>query len=109
MALFTSNGRLENDFAAPIDAVRATIERVAANEGHHLGSISQDRGRYELTTKRTAFNWGTAIALTLMQNGPGTRVVLDYDTSPGAPKALLDGRKNTKAAQQFLDKLLAAL
>ncbi|OYO09817.1 hypothetical protein CGZ98_11820 [Enemella evansiae] len=108
MGIFASNGRLEQDFTARTDAVRATIEKVVSEQGHHLGAVSPDRERYEVTTKRTAFNWGTALALTLSENGAGTSVVIDYDNSPGSPKALMDGRKNTKAAQQFLDQLVAA-
>lgn len=109
MGLFSSNGSIEREFGATPEQVGAAIESVAREQGHNLGTISPDRTRFELTTKRSAFSWGTAIALTLAPTQTGTRVVADFDTPAGAQKALLDGRKNTKAAEAFVEQLAAAL
>lgn len=109
MSLFASNGRIEKDLPVDIDAVRTAIEKVAAEQQHHLGAISADRTRYEIGSRRTALNWGTAMALTLAGAGSGTRLVMDYDNSPGGRSALLDGRKNARTANKFLEQLESAI
>lgn len=109
MSLFASNGRIEKELPVDIDAARAAIEKVAAEQQHHLGSVSTDRTRYEIGSRRTALNWGTAMALSLSDAGTGTRLVLDYDNSPGGRSALLDGRKNAKTANKFLEQLESAI
>jgi len=109
MGIFASNGSIEKNFSDSADTVRNAIEGLCREQGHHLGTVSQDRSRYELNTKRTAMNWGTAIALILAPSGSGTRVMIDYDNVDGSPKALLDGRKNTKTATKFADDLAANL
>lgn len=105
MGMFASNGTIEKSYAAPAAAVGAAIQAACQENGHHLGTISPDQSRYELTTKRTATNWGTAVVLTLTPGASGTSVRVDYDNSPGAPKALLDGRKNAKTVDRFLGQL----
>lgn len=109
MGIFSSNGRVEKNLPAGIDAVRAAVSKVAAEHQHHGGTISPDGSRYEINSRRTALNWGTALALTLSPAGTGTQLVMDYDNVTGSPSALLDGRKNTKTANQFLEHLEAAL
>lgn len=109
MALFASNGTIEKDCSSPVETVGTAIESVAREQGHHLATISQDRGRYELTTQRSAMSWGVALAITLSSSDSGTRMVLDYDNAPGSPRALLDGRKKARIATKFVDQLEARL
>lgn len=109
MGFFSSNGRVEKNLPAGIDVVRAALSTVAAEQQHHVGTISPDGSRYEISSRRTALNWGTALAVTLRPAGTGTQLVMDYDNVTGSPSALLDGRKNTKTANQFLAHLEAAL
>ena len=109
MGIFASNGRIEKNLPVGIDVVRTAIAKVAAEQQHHLGTVSPDGSRYEINSRRTALNWGTALALTLSAAGTGTQLVVDYDNVTGSPSALLDGRKNTKTANQFIAQLEAAL
>lgn len=109
MGLLSSNGTIEKSYAASPEAVAAAIVAVCREQGHHLGTISPDQTRYELNTKRTALNWGTAIVLTLAPAAGGTAVTVDYDNVPNSQKALMDGRKNTKTTEAFLAHLDAAL
>ena len=109
MGFFASNGRVEKNLPVGIDVVRTAIARVAAEQQHHLGTVSPDGSRHEINSRRTALNWGTALALTLSAAGTGTQLVVDYDNVTGSPSALLDGRKNTKTANQFIAQLEAAL
>lgn len=109
MALFASNGILSKDLPAALDRVREAIESTARSEGHHIDAVSSDRLRFDITTKRTALSWGTHLAITLEEAGGRTRMTVDYDNSPGSPKALMDKKKNTKSAQTFADQVEAAL
>jgi hypothetical protein len=109
MGIFASNGTLERDYPRPVADVRAAIESLARENGHHLGAISQDLSRYEVTTTRTPMNWGTAVVLTLSPTGSGTRAVIDYDNVVGSPRALLDGRKNARTVSRFMEDLEARL
>lgn len=109
MGIFASNGSLEKTYSDSPEAVGTAIVEFCREEEHHLGTVSQDQTRYEVTTKRTAMNWGTAVALTLSQTGSGTKVVFDYDNVAGSPRALLDGRKNAKTITKFVDGLSAKL
>ena len=109
MGLFASNGTLEKTYSDDVDAVRTAITEYCREQGHHLGSVSQDQMRFEVSTKRTAMNWGTAVVLTLTPTGSGTKVVIDYDNVDGSPRALMDGRKNTKTITKFVDGLSATL
>ena len=109
MALFAYNGTLSKDLAEPLDRDRDAIESTARSEGHHIDAVSNDRLRYDITTKRTALSWGAHLAITLEETGSGTRMTVDYDNSPGSPKALMDKKKNTKSAQTFADQVEAAL
>ncbi|GAA1333995.1 hypothetical protein GCM10009592_28950 [Brachybacterium rhamnosum] len=109
MSMFASNGTIEKSYTAAPAAVGAAIAAVCTEAGHHLGTVSPDQTRFELTTKRTALNWGTAIVLTLSEAGANTNVRVDYDNSAGSQKALLDGRKNKKTVESFLGQLDARI
>ena len=109
MSMFASNGTIEKSYSASGDTLGAAIDAVCQENGHHLATVSPDQSRYELTTKRTATNWGTAIVLSITPAASGSSVRVDYDNSAGAPKALLDGRKNAKTVDRFLGHLDAKL
>lgn len=52
-----------SDLSDSADTVRKAIEGLCREQGHDLGTVSQDQSGYELSTKRTPMNWDTALAL----------------------------------------------
>lgn len=80
-----------------------------------------DSGKYTLTTSdaaartaafssgRTALSWGQAYDATVEPTGQGSTLTLVCGNVDGAPKALLDGFKNGKVADRFVQAVQANL
>lgn len=99
----------EFDASASPDAVGATVRRVAESLGHRIAGVSDDGREIAIITKKTLMSWELATGVEVSEAGQGSHVRIFVENMPGRPKALLDGKKNAKAAQKLADQVRAAL
>ena len=92
---------------APAQAHQA-VEKVIAEQKHKLHESVPEQGVIRFITKKTMLMWELHVEAHITQTEGGSRVDLVLDTDPNRPKALLDGKKNQKAAQQLADQIRAA-
>ncbi|MDQ1106039.1 hypothetical protein [Nocardioides zeae] len=104
-----SRARNEFDVPASPAAVTDAVQRVVHDQGHRPVGQSPDGLQLAFVTKKTAFTWELETSVLITPTPQGSHVTIDLDTQPGRPKALLDGRKNKKAAQRLADEIQAAL
>ncbi|GAB3076261.1 hypothetical protein [Nocardioides zeae] len=67
------------------------------------------RARNEFDVKKTAFTWELDTSVLITPTPQGSHVAIDLDTMRGRKKALLDGRRNKRAAQRLADQIQAAI
>ena len=104
-----SHARNEFDVPAAPAAVADAVQRVVHDQGHRPVGQSPDGLQLSFVTKKTAFTWELETAVVITPTPQGSHVIIDLDTQKGRPKALLDGRKNKKAAQRLADEIQAAI
>lgn len=63
--------------------------------------------RVAFTTRKTLFSWELAGEARVTASGNGSRIGIVLDNAPGRPGALLDGKKNAKAAEKLADQIRA--
>ncbi|MDT9593376.1 hypothetical protein RDV89_09880 [Nocardioides zeae] len=104
-----SHARNELDVPAAPEAVAAAVQRVVHENGHRPVGQSPDGLQLSFVTKKSALNWELDTSVLITPTPQGSHVTIDLDVQQGRPKALLDGRKNKKAAQRIADQIVAAL
>ncbi|WZH51560.1 MAG: hypothetical protein PIR53_16245 [Nocardioides alkalitolerans] len=104
-----SHARNEFDVPAAPAAVADAVQRVVHDQGHRPVGQSPDGRQLSFVTKKTALNWELDTTVLITPTPQGSHVTIDLDVQQGRPKALLDGRKNKKAAQRLADQIQAAI
>ncbi|MBA3780834.1 MAG: hypothetical protein H0X12_03155 [Nocardioides sp.] len=87
----------------------AALVYVVQQGGYEIGGLSNELREVLFTSGKTLMSWGHIFAATVKAAGPGSVLQLSVAVVPGAPKALMDGRKNQKAAAKFIESVEAAL
>ena len=93
----------------PYDDLFAVVVHVVQQGGYEVGGLSNERHELVFTSGRTLVSWGHMYAAVVEPDGTGSVLQLVVVVTPGAPQALMDGRKNKKAASQFIADVEAAL
>lgn len=90
-------------FSVPVDPTIAFQAALAVIEGgkYDLGGQSNEQLRLIAKSGKTAMSWGHYYAVEVVPDASGSSVRVTSDNPPNAPKALMDGRKNTKAAAKL--------
>lgn len=86
-----------------------TVLHVVQQGGYEISGLSNERHELVFTSGKTLMSWGHMYAAVVESDGNGSALKLVVAVVPGAPKALMDGRKNQKAATQFIADVEAAL
>ena len=85
-----------------VDELFAAI-RTAVSEGtYEMKSVDEASRTMTFSSGKTALSWGNEYVATVTPSGQGSALELVCGTVDGAPRALLDGWKNGKAADKFL-------
>lgn len=105
----SSSVETETDLSASVRDVEAAIRRVIADNRYKVREQSTGEGVIEFVTRKTMFTYELLVSAAVVPAGQGSRLRLALDTAPGRPKALLDKKKNQKAAQKILTDIQAAL
>lgn len=93
----------------PEEDLFSVVLHVAQQGGYEIGGLSNERHELVFTSGKTLTSWGHMYAAVVESDGSGSVLQLVVAVVPGAPKALMDGRKNQKAATQFIADVEAAL
>lgn len=93
-----------------VDEVFAAVLQVVQAESYALGGLSNEQKMLLFRSGKSAVSWGHqyVVGVVAFDDG-GSQVQLTTDGVPGAPRALLDGRKNSKAGQKLVDAVQAVL
>lgn len=90
------------------DLFSAVVYAVQQGE-YEIGGLSNEMQEVLFTSGKTLMSWGHMFGAIVKAEGTGSVLQLAVAVVPGAPKALMDGRKNQKAATQFIETVEAAL
>ncbi|WP_193606891.1 hypothetical protein [Nocardioides lijunqiniae] len=108
------------DLRVPPTTAAAAVHRVVVDGKHRLLESADHVARahdectdpsaikVDFATRKTMLNWELAAEATITPSPAGSQVRLSLDVMPGRPKALLDGKKNEKAARKLADQIRAA-
>ncbi|WP_029089028.1 hypothetical protein [Brevibacterium album] len=95
------------DLPQSADCVFAALEAVA---GEHTVTARDPEARtLEFRTARSLFSWGHVVTAHVRIRGRQSSLCLTVSGVPGAPQALLDGKKNRSLGRKVLTALHAAL
>ena len=98
----------ELDLPRPPHEVAAAIRGLVAELGHTLAGASDDGLALAVITKKTMLSWELATGIEVTPTAQGSHVAIYVRNMPGRPTALLDGKKNKKAAQKLADRIRAS-
>jgi hypothetical protein len=87
----------------------SAVVHVVQQGGYDIGGLSNERRELVFVSGKTLMSWGHMFAAVVESDGTGSVLQLVVAGVPGAPQALLDGRKNKKAATRFVEDVEAAL
>lgn len=87
----------------------ALVAAAQSNKQYELVGVHNDSRRIVVHRKRSMFNWGNFFFATVEDMPGGASVNLIVTGMPGAPQALLDGMKNRKEAEKFIEAAREAL
>ena len=87
----------------------AAVLHVVQQGGYEIGGVSNERHEMVFVSAKTLMSWGHLFAAVVEPDEAGSVLQLVVAGVPGAPKALLDGRKNKAAATQFIEHVETAL
>lgn len=93
---------------SPEELFAALLEVVQDGE-YELAGLSNESHQMLFKSGRTAISWGHYYVATIAELANGSTLNLTIAGVPGAPKALLDGRKNKKAGEMVIDAVDAVL
>ncbi len=91
------------------DELFAVLVHVVQQGDYEIAGLSNEQKEMLFTSGKTLMSWGHIFAATVKAEGSGSVLQLTVAVVPGAPKSLMDGRKNQKAATQFIETVEAAL
>lgn len=94
--------------APPAEAL-AAVRRVLEERKCKDVQPSPDGTQLTFVTRKTMLLWELDGLVAVVAHGAGSRIDLHLDTVAGRPKALLDGKKNRKAADKLAEDIRAAL
>lgn len=94
---------------APPAAVTAALQRVLTENKHTVVQVSPDGLQTAFRTRKTMLTWELDGVATVVPGPAGSTMTVQLDTASGRPSALLDGKKNTKAADKLVQQVQAAL
>lgn len=89
----------------PLDESFAALLQVVQGGEYELAGLSNETHQMLLKSGKTAASWGHQYVASGVETAQGSALNLTITGVPGAPTALLDGRKNKKAGE----KLIAAV
>jgi hypothetical protein len=87
----------------------SAVVHVVQEGAYEIGGLSNERHEIVFTSGKTLMSWGHMFAAVVESDGTGSLLQLVAAGAPGAPTALLDGRKNKKAATQFVEAVETSL
>ncbi len=87
----------------------SAVVHVVQQGDYEVGGLSNERHELVFTSGKTLMSWGHLFAAVVEPEGDGSILQLVVALAPGSPKALMDGRKNQKAATQFIEDVETAL
>ncbi|QIK76586.1 hypothetical protein [Nocardioides piscis] len=90
-------------------ALFTTLVAVVQQAPYEIRGLSNELHQMKFVSGKTLMSWGHAFAATVTGEGAGSVLHLTVTVVPGAPKSLMDGRKNQKAAEKFIEAMNAAL
>lgn len=91
------------------DALFAALLHVMQQGDYVIAGVSNEQKETLFTSAKTLTSWGSIFAATVRALEDGSVLQLTVAVVPGAPRSLMDGRKNQKAATQFIETVEAAL
>ncbi|MEJ6488629.1 hypothetical protein PQI23_02695 [Leucobacter sp. USCH14] len=100
-----SSARAEVDVTGDPAQVSAAVQQLVSELGHTLAGVSDDQLALAVITKKTLLSWEIATGIEITPSAHGSHVVIYMANMPGRPTALLDGAKNTKAAQKLAGQI----
>lgn len=90
--------------------VFAVVLQVVQTESFELVGLSNELKMMAFKSGKTALSWGHNYFVGVVARDDGSsQVQLTTDGVPGAPRALLDGRKNKRAGEKLIASIQAAL
>lgn len=92
----------------PADQAYATLMSVVTQGKFTVLEPQHDARRLTFTSGKTALSWGQEYVAEIAPSGTGSKVTITSGSLDDAPKALLDGWKNGKAADKVLQAFAAA-
>lgn len=90
-------------------ATVAAVQRALTDAKHTILQVSPDGLQTSFRTRKTMLTWELDGIATITPGPSGSTVVVQLDTAGGRPSALLDGKKNKKAADKLVQQVQAAL
>ncbi|GAB3018639.1 hypothetical protein GCM10011376_00210 [Nocardioides flavus (ex Wang et al. 2016)] len=90
-------------------AVSAAIQKLLTDQGHTVIGASEDQLELAVVTRKTMLSWELATGIEIAPTPHGSHVSVFVQNMPGRPKALLDGKKNKKAAQKLAEQIRTAV
>ena len=94
--------------ADPAETYAALLGVVQSGK-YALTDVCHAEGRVLFARGRSALSWGHFYSAWVRPSPTGTTLRLVVSGVPGAPRALLDGRKNLKAAEKVVTAVAEAL
>jgi hypothetical protein len=91
----------EDLFAALLVAVQ--------EDSYEIGGVQHERRELVFRRGKSALSWGHVFFAVVVPEGAGAELRMQVSGVPGAPRALLDGRKNKAAGEKLLDAVRAVL
>jgi hypothetical protein len=83
---------------------------VAVQDGpYEIGGVQHERRELVFHRGRSALSWGHVFVALVLPEGTGAELRMRVAGVPGAPRALLDGRKNKAAGDKLLASVRAVL
>ncbi len=95
--------------AVTADQLFEAVLRTVDNGKYALTPGDAQGRQATFTSGKTALSWGQEYVASVEPAGEGSTLTLVCGGLDGAPKALLDGWKNSKAADKFLEGVQAHL
>lgn len=93
------------------DDLFAALTYVVQQGDYDIGGLSNEQKVLLFSSSRSMMSFGNVFAATVKAEGSGSVLQLTVATPPGAPRSLMDGRRNQKAATKLIeavDSVLAA-
>lgn len=91
------------------DVVFAALLQVVQTESYELAGLSNELHEMLFVSGKTALSWGHLYVTSIVATDEGAVLQLTTGGVPGAPRSLMDGRKNQKAGDKLIEAVQAVL